>query len=110
MKESSFVNRAISELLKNSCIELCANAPDIVNPLSVSIQSSGKERLILDLRHVNSYVYKQIFKCEDMQIALSIFSQGFFLFNFDLKSGYHHVEIFQGTESVSHLAGISETE
>ena len=25
--------------------------PDIVNPLSVSVQRSGKKRLILDLRH-----------------------------------------------------------
>ena len=34
------------------------------------------------------------FRCEDVSVALQIFSQGFFLFKFDLKSGYHHVEIF----------------
>ena len=34
------------------------------------------------------------FRCEDVLVALQIFSQGFFLFKFDLKSSYHHVEIF----------------
>ena len=95
LKESQFVNEAVKELLRINCIESCDKVPDIVNPLSVSIQSSGKKGLIIDLRHINSYVYKQKFKCEDMQTALVVISQGFFLFNFDLKSGYHHVEIFQ---------------
>ena len=31
---------------------------------SVSIQSSGKNRLILDLRHVNHFIWKQNFRCE----------------------------------------------
>ena len=34
------------------------------------------------------------FKCEDLQVALKILSKGFYLLKFDLKSGYHHVEIF----------------
>ena len=60
----------------------------------VSIQPSGKKRLILDLRHVNLYVFKRKFRCEDESVALQIFPKGFFLFKFNLKSGYHHVEIF----------------
>ena len=31
---------------------------------------------------------------EDIYVALQIFSNGFYLFKFDLKSGYHHVKIF----------------
>ena len=91
---SHFVSEAISDLLRTKCVEILDHKPDIVNPLSVSIQSSGKKRLILDLRHVNLYVFKRKFRCEDVLVALQIFSQGFFLFKFDLKSGYHHVEIF----------------
>ena len=34
------------------------------------------------------------FRCEDESVALQIFLKGFFLFKFNLKSGYHHVEIF----------------
>ena len=94
LKEKDFVSEAVLDLLKMNCIEELDEAPDIVNPLSVSTQSSGKKRLILDLRHVNLYVYKQKFKCEDLKVALSIVSPGYCLFKFDLKSGYHHVEIF----------------
>ena len=68
------------------------SAPDIVNPLSVSTRSSGKQRSILDLRHVNAFVYKQKFKCEDLSVATHIFDKGFYLFY--LKSGYHHNEFF----------------
>ena len=78
----------------NRCVEVLDYPPAIVNPLSVSIQSSGKKRLILDLRHVNLYIFKQKFKCEDLKVALKVLSKGFYLFKFDLKSGYHHVEIF----------------
>ena len=92
LKDSLFVSEAISDLLRTKCVEILDHQPDIVNPLSVSIQPSGKKRLILDLRHVNSYVFKRKFRCEDISVALQIFAKGFFyLFKFDLKSGYHHV-------------------
>jgi len=98
IKEKDFVSEAILDLLKMNCIDELEEAPpsplDIVNPLSVSTQSPGKKRLILDLRHVNFYVYKQKLKCEDLNVALSIISRGYSLFKFDLESGYHHVEIF----------------
>jgi hypothetical protein len=38
--------------------------PHCVNALTVSVNSSGKGRLILDLRHVNSFVEKQKNKFE----------------------------------------------
>ena len=40
--------------------------PTVVNPLTVSIQKSGKKRLILDLREVNKHVMrKQKISLED---------------------------------------------
>ena len=90
IKEADFVGEAILELLRNNRIKELFSPPDIMNPLSVSVQSSGKKRLILDLRHVNLHVYKQKFKCE----GLHTFSKEYFVFSFDLKSGYHHVDIF----------------
>ena len=70
IKEKDFVSKAILDLLKMNCIEVLDEAPNIVNPLSVSTQSSRKKRFILDLRHFNLYVYKQKFKCEDLKVAL----------------------------------------
>ena len=43
---------------------------------------------------MNAFIYKQKFKCEDLSVATQIFDKGYYLFKFDLKSGYHHIEIF----------------
>ena len=50
LKEADFVNAAILELLHDNRVEEIISPPDIVNPLSVSVQPNGKKRLILDLR------------------------------------------------------------
>ena len=68
-------------------------ASSLVCPLSVSIQKSGKKRLILDLRHVNQYLFKSKFRCEDVSIAREVLNPGDIMFSFYLKSGYHQVEI-----------------
>ena len=51
--------------------------------------------LILDLRHVNKGLVKQRAKYEDWKVALAYFAKDSYMFSFDLKSGYHHVEISQ---------------
>ena len=58
---SEFVKSAILELLQAKCVTE-VEMPYIVNPLTVSVNSSGKKRLVLDLRHVNKFVIKQNFK------------------------------------------------
>jgi len=89
------VETSIDELLSLGCISEVSAEPDIVNPLSVSISKSGKKRLILlDLRHINKCFFKNKFRCEDISIVKEILNPGDFMFSFDLKSGYHHVEIF----------------
>ena len=82
------------ELLRDNRIEEVFFSPDIVNPFSVSVQSSGQKRLILDLRHINLNIYKQKFRCEDLHTIKNVFSKDFFVFSLDLRSGYHHVDIF----------------
>ena len=94
VNECVFVGGVILELLRDNRIEEVFSSPDIVNPLSVSVQSSGKKRLILDLRHINLHIYKQKFRCEDLHTIKNVFAKDFFVFSFDLKSGYHHVDIF----------------
>jgi hypothetical protein len=89
-----FVTQAISTLLEKGLISECKEVPCVVNPLSVSIQKSGKKRLILDLRHINQYLWKSKIKFDDWNIALAYFEKGDYLICFDLKSGYHHINIF----------------
>ena len=68
----------------------------VVNPLSVSVQSNGKKRLILDLRHVNFFVKKCKIKFEDAKSFLQslLARPTAWACSFDIKSGYHHIEIF----------------
>ena len=94
-RHKDFVQEAILELLSDNRItEVHKEHLHVINPLSVSVQASGKKRLILDLRQVNKRLVKQKFKFENHTHALAYFRMGCFLTKFDLKSGYHHVDIF----------------
>jgi len=107
LSNSLFVSQAVNELLHANRVEEIFCVPDIVNPLSVSTRSSGKQRLILDLRHVNSFIFKQKFKCEDLNVAIQIFNKGYHLFKFDLKSGSVITSrFFPGIESFLRSLGI----
>lgn len=55
---SDFVSKSIQELLQSGTVVKVDQIPHVVNPLTVSVNAKGKERLILDLRHVNQYVVK----------------------------------------------------
>ena len=87
LEQPAFVESAINDLIINGCVTKVFEAPVIINPLSVSIQKSN-------LRHFNQFLYKCQFRCEDLSIAKENLNAGDFMFTFDLKSGYHHVEIF----------------
>ena len=65
------------------------------SPLSVVTNSSGKKCLVIDLRYLNGYLLKEKFKYEDLRLAMLMFQKGDYLFSFDLKSGYHHVDIHE---------------
>lgn len=67
---SEFVEMAILELLEDGLIEECVDIPFIVYPLTVSVQSNFKKRLILDLRCVKLHILKQSVKYEDIRTAL----------------------------------------
>ena len=92
-RNSEFVSTAIADLLASGCVIKCLEQPFIVNPLSVSTQRTGKKRLILDLRIPNKYLWKQSVKYEDLRTALIFLNRHGHMFQFDLKSGYHHISI-----------------
>ena len=85
----------VAELLSGGYIESVSAKPYICSPLSVLENATGKQRLVLNLRHVNQFVWKQKFKYEDLRIAMMLFRPGEYMFTFDLKLGYHHVEVTQ---------------
>ena len=93
--ENDFVVEAIQDLLDRFIIQKCTDIPYIVNPLTVAVRSSGKKRLILDLRTVNKHLWKQQIKFEDLKAVLSFWKKDFHLIKFDLTSAYHFVEIYK---------------
>ncbi|XP_044180060.1 uncharacterized protein LOC122961513 [Acropora millepora] len=93
-KFKDFVFEAISELIQRGCVKEVLNPPKFINPLHVVQQSCGKCRLILDLSYLNRFIWKQSVRFEDIRTVFDLFQSGYFFFTFDLKFGYHHVEIF----------------
>ena len=90
---ADFVHDSVRDLQASGCIRKVDSLPHVCSPLSVVLNSAGKKRLVINLRYVNSYLYKRHFKYEDLHTAMLLFEQGDFMFSFDLKSGYHHVDV-----------------
>ena len=89
-----FVTTAINELLESGCVVEQLNRHFCVNPLSVSVNKNGKERLILDLRHVNQFVEKRKIKFEGSKEALNYAKRGKFMVKFCLAIWPHFRPIF----------------
>ena len=52
-----------------------------------------EKKLVVNLRYLNRFLCKHKFKYEDLRIVTSLFERGEYMFMFDLKSGYHHIDI-----------------
>ena len=89
----SFVADAVENLVKNRCALRVSGRPHVCSPLSVVSNSAGKLRLVLNLRYLNQYLHVLTFKYEDLRVAALLFDVDEYLFKFDLKSGYQHVDI-----------------
>ena len=60
-----------------------------------SIDSSGKKCHILDMRYVNMQLYKDKIKFDDWKCFENyLLANKGYPFKFDLKNGYHHIDIF----------------
>ena len=90
-KHPEFVSQAICELLENDYIVEHSTPPFCVNPLSVA--EGKKLRLVIDLRHVNNFLVRFKFKYEDLHSLSQVLEEGHWFFTWDLRSGYHHVDI-----------------
>ena len=88
-----FVSQALADMLVDGSIREVASPPTVCSPLLVVQGRSGKKRLVINLRYINRFLLKVKFKYEDIRTGLMFFEKGDFLCTFDLKSGYHHVDI-----------------
>jgi len=90
---ADFVTRCIAELLTAGAIAEVPTRPKVVNPLNAIPKKNGKFRLLLDLRHVNSYLQVPKFKYDSLKMFESLAARGDVMFSIDLLSGYHQCEM-----------------
>lgn len=60
----------------------------------MSVNSSGKKRLILELRVVNRYIWKQSIKYEDLRLAIMYLEKDNWMIKVDIHSAYHFLDIW----------------
>ena len=90
--EPEFVRTAIDELVVKGAVMELEAPPRVVNPLTVA-EKDCKKRLVLDLRHINRAVHENKCKIEGADTLSQFLGEANFLFGFDLKAGYHHVDM-----------------
>ena len=95
LEHKDFVLEALQELEENQCIVKVQYPPHLCSPLSVAVNSQEKRRLVLNLHYLNQILWTEKFKYEDVCVAMLMFQKGDYLFAFELKSGYHHIDIFE---------------
>jgi hypothetical protein len=92
---ANFVSEEIQKLTHTGAITEVTQKPTVINALTVAIQASGKKRLVLDLRSVNPLLNVSHYTYEDINTASQYFKKGAYMCTFDLKSGYHHIDIHE---------------
>ena len=71
--------------------------------------SEGKLRLVLNLKHLNQFLRKDKFKYEDLRVAVLMFEKEDYMFKFDLKSVYHHLDVFEEHQKYMYLGFAGES-
>ena len=100
LKNKNMFVSQITNLLSKGCINEVSTEPSIVNPLTVEYSKSSKPRLVLGYIHINPHLHKYQFKYEDGKVAREMFDVDDFIFSYDLKFAYHHIEIFEKHQQV----------
>ena len=60
---------------------------------AVPKKSTGKFRLILDLRYLNTFLHTHTFTLDVTKLIHTLFQPDDFLFTFDLQDAYYHISI-----------------
>jgi hypothetical protein len=94
-EHASFVTDAVSSLAATGTIQLVRDPPFLVSPLGVVPKAEDKLRLILDLRFLNQFLQVTKSKYESIRMLAELCLPKDLLFTVDLKSGYHHIDIFE---------------
>ena len=96
-------------MLSKGCISKVNYVRTVINPLTIAYNKKGKPRLVLDCRNLNKCLHTFKFKYEDINTARQMFEKGTFLYAFDIRGAYNHIDIFQGHRTYLDFAWCDET-
>ena len=95
LRNKEFVTNEILDLLSSGRVrEMSQSEIEVLNPLTAA-DNGQKLRLILYYRHINSFLRVPKFKCDDIHTIRDLFEVGDYFFKFDIKSGFHHIDILE---------------
>lgn len=88
-QDSQIVDAEITNLLKKKVISPCTHAPgEVLSPVFTRKKKDGSNRMILNLKRLNTQVTYHHFKMETLRVALSLISKDCFMASVDLKDYY----------------------
>ena len=90
LDNSEFVNEALAGLVETGCALEVPFLPKVISPLS----KNNKKRIILDLRYVNKFIWKEKIKFDDWSVFQNYLCPEGYMFKFDLCGGYNQNDIY----------------
>jgi len=92
-KQENFISQEIEDLLESDVIERSVSKPLGVSSICPIPKKGGKERLIINLKHLNSKVHPPKFQYEDINKVLSLAKYDDDIVTVDLKNGFYQVGV-----------------
>jgi hypothetical protein len=96
VEQFEFVDSSIRQLLARGVIGVWNpdwGEPRVISPLKVVPKKGNTYRLILDLSKMNKHLRFPRFKYAHINQTREVFEPGDFLFAWDLKDGYWHIDL-----------------
>lgn len=93
-QEIKIIDESIKALLITGAIQYASeNSEQFLSTVFVVPKASGGNRLVINLKTLNTYITAPHFKMEDIRSALHLISQNDYLAVVDQKDAYHRVPI-----------------
>ena len=84
----------VQDLIDQHIVIECPD-PKFLAGLFLRPKPDSKFRLIIDLSPLNNHIHKEHFKMENLQQALDLLEQGYYMTKVDLKNAYYSIPITQ---------------
>ena len=98
LAEHTAMDQEVSALLEKGTVKQTLSNKGFVSNVFLVPKSSGKWRLILNLKALNRHVRQEHFKMEDIRCVKDLLKQGEYMCKVDLKDAYLTIPIHQDSQ------------